>query len=1285
MLVGDVVGGRFELEMLAGKGGMGGVFRARDLATGDRVAVKALLQGHEAQVPRFLREATVLEGLRHPGIVRYVTRDVTPAGEPYLVMEWLDGEDLGSRLRRGRLAVEDVVSLGVRAAEAMAAAHEIGIVHRDLKPTNVFLVDGDPGRVKLLDFGVAKLGDEMHLTQTGTAVGTPGYMAPEQAGGAQALSPAADVFSLGCVLFEAVAGTPPFVGDHMMAVLAKILFGEAPRLSEFRPDVPRWLEAVIAAMLAKDPDHRPRDGKAVAEALAARPGGAPTRPSLIAPIPALTAGERRLLSVVLLDREPPAEGGVAQTLPAANTTLGALRRVAEAHGARAECLADGAIVVAIAGTHVATDQAAIAARCALALRAEAPGRRMALATGRGEGPGKPVVGEAIDRAVSTLSKRFADGHVYNKDSGWPIALDEITAGLLDGRFDVREGDAGLTLHGEREVTTGTRRLLGKPTSCVGRDRELATLEGLFADCVQDSAAQAVLVTAPAGLGKSRLLHELLRVLQERHAGAAVWACRGDPLRAGSSLALLGQALRHACGVVDGEPLEQRRAKLRARVAEIVPAADRGRVAEFLGEIVGAPFPDGASPPLRAARQQASMMSEQMRRAWEDFLDAALSVHPILLVIEDLHWGDQPTVRFVDASLRRFKDRPWMVLALSRPEVHEVFPQLWTERGRHEIHLKELTRKASERLVQQVLGDAVSPETLERLVAQADGIPFYLEELIRAQVERKDEALPETVVAMVHARLEGLGDAERRVLRAASVFGETFWAGAVAALVGGLLGLAGPDGILGKLVERELLVRRPESRFPGEEELSFRHALLREGAYAMLTEADRVLGHELAADWLEQHGEDDPMVLAEHSDRGGDPARAGLFYARAAEQAARAVDMGTVIARAERALACGVPGAEKIKLLGVLSNAHSWRNDWHESARYAEEVLRLAEPGSTAWSKVAAAKVGGLLAKGDIDEVVALMEVMTRVQPAPEAVGHVTNAFSFGSFVLLSWCRFDLARAILQRAHAVVEPVAPRDPLARAWVHLIHVYLEPWANEDPWAGLQHAELARSCFEEADHQQGILLAQSAAGMNLWSLGAFDRAAPLLVSEHASMGALRTVFWVGSIQDPAALAEAKAIVGERVLGWKARRSTMEEGLGRWALSDVLRRTGDLDAAEREVRAALDLLAILPVKHLAATATLAAILLAQGRAAPALAAAEDAMRRYEATRAFGFRGAFASLVHAEALAATGEHEKAANARSAARARVLAQAEKIGDPAHRKSFLTAVPENARILASSPG
>src|SRR5262249_53467745 len=154
---------------------------------------------------------------------------------------------------------------------------------------------------------------------------------------------------------------------------------------------------------------------------------------------------------------------------------------------------------------------------------------------------------------------------------------------------------------------------------------------------------------------------------------------------------------------DGEELLVRRRKLRARVGRHLASEDLTRVAEFLGELVSTPFPDETSPPLRAARRDAVLRGDQMRRAWEDLVEADGTARPLVLVLADLHGGDRPSVEFVDAALRPLEGRPLFVLALARPDIHDLFPDLWSERRMQEVRLAELPRRAALSLAREVLG------------------------------------------------------------------------------------------------------------------------------------------------------------------------------------------------------------------------------------------------------------------------------------------------------------------------------------------------------------------------------------------------------------------------------------------------------------------------------------------------------------------------------------------------------------------------------------------------------
>jgi eukaryotic-like serine/threonine-protein kinase len=1285
---GDILGGRFELTLRAGAGGMGEVFQAKDRVTGDAVAVKVMLGEKSAQSARFAREVQVLSELQNPGIVRYVAHGVGPDGEPFLAMEWLSGEDLSQRLSRGALSVSETVKLGTRVAAALASAHASGVVHRDLKPSNLFLVEGKVERVKVLDFGIAWQGGLTRMTRTGAMVGTPGYMAPEQARGQGEVDARADVFSLGCVLFECLTGTPAFRADNLLAVLARVLLAEVPRLGELLGGVPHELEALVAQMLAKQPELRPRDGAAVAAALSAL-GTAATALWEVASgasnlsRSALTNSERRIVSVVVAGRAPALD---TATLPLDPPELqprdDALSGVVETYGGKLELLADGSLVVTLAGmTGVATDQAAQAARCALGLRARFQDRPIALATGWAQLSRKLPVGDAIDRAARLLSS------LGPKEHGEPwLVLDEVTAGLLDARFEVVEGRVGFLLRGEHALMEGTRTLLGKATPCVGRDWELATLEGFFHECVEEPLARAVLVTAPAGMGKSRLGHELVGRLRSRFDDVAIWIGRIDSLRAGSAFGLLGQVLRSALGVRDGEPLDARQQAIEARVMQHVAEQDRRRMAEFLGEIVAAPFPEESSAPLRLARQNAQLMGDQMQRAWVDFLRAETAARPVLVVLEDLHWGDLPTVRFLDAALREVRGAPWMVVALARPEVHERFPKLWAERNVQEIRLKELSRKASERLVRQVLGGSVGTGTIERIVAQADGHAFYLEELIRAVAEKKSATLPETVLAMVEARLVGLPPEARRVLRAASVFGEVCWQGGVIELLGEAMQSTEVGAWIDKLVEREVLVRRPESRFVVEPELAFRHALLREGAYATLTEDDRALGHRLAGAWLLQCGEGDPMVLAEHFERGGEPSRAVTFYVRATEQARRGQDTLSAIARAERTIRCGAEGEAYVEMTLIIAESLGYNLEWARSLELSNEALSLTRPGSRLWSWALGGKCVSASFLGAHSTMMEVGLTLRSVEPEPEAAPFFVYSLSLVSWYLRAQNQFELADDCALRMEQIGRPLMGQDPWVWAWIEAARA-ARAGSQGNAWAALTHHQRAEASFTEAGDKRNISLVRVFQGLYLILLGAYAEGQGLL---EALLG--------NSEATPFVVAHARVCL----IMVKAARGALDEALGevttlaailrpgqdpggevslRLLFADLKLRRGDLEAAEREALTAIDVFGGRPRDRALALATLADIRLAQRRPAEALAAVEQALAALAAVPPAYRAGAYLPLVHAEALFATGDDEGARAAIAAARVELLARADQVDDPAYRKTFLENVPENARTLA----
>ena len=272
---GQIVEGKYRVERIIGQGAMGLVAAATHLPLQQRVALKIMLGGSNAtpeQTARFQREARIAGLLKseHAGKVRNTGTLAT--GEPYIEMELLDGQDLARLLQtRGALSVADAVTYVLQACEAIAEAHASGVIHRDLKPANLFLTKNAGGWpcIKVLDFGVSKVeADDGKLTQTGQAIGSPLYMAPEQMMGARDVDARADVWALGTVLYELLAEVPPFAGQTVMAVSARVLRDDPTPLSQFRPDAPPGLVAVIMQCLEKGPARRWPTVAAFAAALA---------------------------------------------------------------------------------------------------------------------------------------------------------------------------------------------------------------------------------------------------------------------------------------------------------------------------------------------------------------------------------------------------------------------------------------------------------------------------------------------------------------------------------------------------------------------------------------------------------------------------------------------------------------------------------------------------------------------------------------------------------------------------------------------------------------------------------------------------------------------------------------------------------------------------------------------------------------------------------------------------------------------------------------------------------
>ncbi|KFE70161.1 serine/threonine-protein kinase PknK [Hyalangium minutum] len=1294
---GTVIAGRFALQRLAGQGGVGLVYQARDTQTGGTVALKLL---HTIADPesarRFVREAEFLAGLHHPGIVSYVAHGLTEEHQPFLAMEWLEGEDVARRLARQPLALSETLGLLRRVAEVLAITHARGIIHRDIKPSNLFLRGGRAEDVVLLDFGLARVSAASQaLTGSAMVVGTPGYMAPEQASSNPELTPGADIFSLGCVLYECLCGHPPFRAPHIAAVLAKILFADPPSLHTFRVELPISLQVLVDQMLAKAPEKRLKDGQELLrtlEKLEMMPELPPPDWQGSAPaMSRLTNTEQHLVSVVLATPTVSARETLTMTSDESHRmqqVLTSLKKELKSHQARAAVLADGSLLATFVLEHgTATDQAALAAHCALVVKERLPESFVALTTGLSLRSAPMPVGDVADRAGELL--RQLEG--ISDPASAQVMLDETTAGLLGPRFQLDKDSSGrFLLRGEHLSGSfsldESRPLLGRPTRCVGREQELSLLDLAFNTCMEDSTARALLVTAPAGTGKSRLRSEFLRRLEQRGYQMLALFGRGDPMNAGSAYGLLGQALRELCGVMDREPVEACREKLLQRLTRYLMPEQRKDTVEFLGELCEVPFPAEDSPKLRAAREDPRLMRLQVARALVAFLRAETSQGPLLLVLEDLHWSDAPTVKLVDEVLRELNECPLMVLALGRPEVKELFPGLWGQ-SLQEVPLRGLTPRASTQLAQEVLGRQVPEAVVARLVEQAAGNALFLEELIRGVAEGRGEETPGTVLAILQSRLQRLDPGLRRVLRAASIFGRTFWTGGVQALLEGEFSTDELERSLRHLIVLELVQPQQESRFSGESEYRFRHALARDAAYGLVPDDLKPLGHRLAGTWLEQAGEPEPLVLARHYQLGHERAKAVQFSTRAGERLFERHDLKAAQQCLESALACAPEGADLLPLRALEAAIAFWREDFERSFTAGSEILPRLTAGSAPWSRVISGLLLASAQSGRHGEVARLGQQLLDTAPDAHA-GPLYVAAACFLAAMNTWSGQKAgAASVLDRIQAVSAGFATPSRVAQAWTESAQGYFDHFLSNRPWQALVHSRESERTFREVGSDLNETAAQALMGLTLEAMGEAGSGIEVLrkalavcqQGEHryaAAGSRMHLVLVLSGSAEPGHQEEAGSLA--RQILETEKPNLLHQGVAHVALSKVALAQGDLTVAEGQARRACDLLAVLMPFHLLASRSLCMTLLAQGHVQEARAVAERGVLVLEKLggEGSGAVGTWLSLV--EACLAQGETAAAEKALRKAQQSLAVRARDIPDPVALERFLSQVPENAR-------
>ena len=409
---------------------------------------------------------------------------------------------------------------------------------------------------------------------------------------------------------------------------------------------------------------------------------------------------------------------------------------------------------------------------------------------------------------------------------------------------------------------------------IGRERELAVLGGLLDEAIESRAPRLAIVYGQAGIGKSRLVREAITLASSERPDLATFRGRCPAVDKGITFWPLAEIVRSACGISIDDGAERAAELLRGRLARLLPAAglsaaDAEATVFALATTAGIALPDN---PLERSRPLA--VSMDLARRWPQFATALATRGPTVIVIEDVHWASDRVVELIERILARASGAI-LIVVTARPEFAETHPLFAGRPDTVAISLRPLNRSQASRLLDGLLPDRrVAPGFDDEILATAEGNPLFIEEIVSRLVEmgslvREDGrwrsadgpagiAIPDTIHGLLAARIDGLSDTERRVLREAAVIGRVFWDRPVAMAVGSGE-IAGP---LTELERRGLVAMRPSSSLSGEVEYVFKHSLIRDVAYGGLSIARRALAHAEVATWLATLSPDRPDELAE---------------------------------------------------------------------------------------------------------------------------------------------------------------------------------------------------------------------------------------------------------------------------------------------------------------------------------------------------------------------------------------------------------------------------------------
>ena len=1093
---------RYEILTELGSGSFSRVYEARQLSTGQSLAIKLLhpREGTESstsrEAERFQRETQICAALSHTNIVRLIDSGETAEGQLYAVFEHVPGETLEQALEReGRLEVRESLRLMTQVLDALTCAHAKGIVHRDLKPANLMLSGtGVRRNALMLDFGLGGVTEGRRrkewetLTQSREFLGTPLYAAPEQLTG-ETPTERSDLYAWGLVFLECLTGRRPFESEGAAERL--MTGGGVVRIPEWLQD--HRLGELLKAVTVREAEKRDVSLESLIETLdeIAR-GELPIAPEESpTPAPLAGQGERRHLTVMFCDLF----GSTALSQQLDAETYREIVRAYQARGAEAieryeghvvQYLGDGLLVyfgypqaheddaerAVRAGRDVLRDlemlSTRIEARHGVAITARVGIHTGAVVVGEmGGGEKREVLALGDTPNIAARLERFAEPGT--------LVISGATLRLVAGMFvtedrgvpELKGIDEPIRAHKVLQPS-GIRSRLDRARGLspfVGREQELGLLLDRF-EQAQEGRGQAVLIAGEAGIGKSRLLHELrVRLRESPHS----WLeCRTSPYRQSSALYPLVEMIEVVLDFKQADSPEEKLERLERGLSHV--GIESEEAVPLLASLLSLRLPERYAQPEISPQLQRQKTLETLL-AWVLALGERQA---LVLVVEDLHWIDPSTLEWLGLLIQQCPTAGVLLMMTHRPK----FEPPWSARAHLlPVSLSRLSRRHAQDLIAGATAEADLPEEIvERIARRSDGVPLFVEELAKGVVEAGSADLveiPETLQDSLMARLDRLGEA-KLVAQLGSAIGREFGY-ALIETVAPLEESALREG-LGRLVATELVYQRG---LPPRSVYTFKHALVQDTAYASLLESQRKDLHGRIADALEALFAErvalEPEVLARHCDAAERTAQAIGHYQRAGERATQHFAHAEAIRHLHKAL----------ELLGTLP-------DSAERDRQELQLQVALGPSLTVTKNYGDHEVGQAYGRA--------RALCREIGETPELVRALIG------LSLYNFIRGDLRAGadLAEQALALAARAGDAYPLLMAHTRLgINLYV----MGELVRALDHLEQAIRLHDPVEHRSleaawgqgvGVDLSRSFAALTLWQLGHPDRARRL--SEEA-----------------------------------------------------------------------------------------------------------------------------------------------------------------------------------------